>query len=123
MAKVEEKTPLRPRKIISVVIGIANKIMNELDFKERINAQVEWDKDHWGMSPGSLAKGLVLSTLTDMRTPLTHINERLRPYDLCYLIGDEADYHDINSFNVGRALERIGEADYNGIASYCHSCH
>jgi len=115
MVKVEEKTPLKPRKIISVVMGIANKIMNELSFKERINAQVEWDKDHWGMSPGSLAKGLVLSTLTDMRTPLTHINERLRPYDLRYLIGDEADYHDINSFNVGRALERIGEADYNGI--------
>jgi transposase len=50
-----------------------------------------------------------------MRAPLTHIQERLRPYDLSHLIGHEAEGADINSFNVGRALERIGKADYNGI--------
>ena len=115
MAKVNEKIALAPRKIITVVMALANKMMNELRFKERINEQVNWDKDHWGISPGGLAKALVLSTLLDMRTPLTHIQERLRPYDLSYLIGYEAECHDINSFNVGRALERIGAADYNGI--------
>jgi len=96
-------------------MALANKMMEKLRFKERINEMVDWDKDHWSISPGGLAKAVVLSTLTDMRTPLTHIQERLRPYDLSYLIGYEAEGHDINSFNTGRALERIGEADYNGI--------
>jgi transposase len=115
MKKVIEKTPLRPKKVITVVMAFANKMMVKLRFKERINEKVEWDKDHWGISPGGLAKALVLSTLTDIRTPLTHLQERLRPYDISYLIGDEAEEHDVNSFNAGRALERIGEADYNGI--------
>jgi len=115
MPKVNEKTPTMPRKIITVVMAIANKMMKELRFEERINEVVDWDKDHWAISPGGLAKAVVLSTLTEMRTPLTHIQERLRPYDLSYLISHKADNHDINSFNVGRALERIGEADYNGI--------
>ena len=115
MANVTETTDKTPKKIITVVMALANKMMNKLRFKERINEKVEWDKDHWGISPGGLAKAVVLSTLTEIRTPLTHIQERLRPYDLSYLIGEEAENNDINSFNVGRALERIGEADYNEI--------
>ena len=115
MAKVKEKMPLRPRKTITVVMALANKMIDELRLKERINETVEWDKKQWGISPGGLAKALVLSTLMDMRTPLTHIQERLRPYDMSYMIGYEAECNDINSFNVGRALERIGESDYNGV--------
>jgi transposase len=96
-------------------MALANKMMNQLHFVEHINEKVEWDKDHWGISPGGLAKAIVLSTMADMRTPLTHIEERLQPYDITYLIGEEAEEHDINSFNTGRALERIGKAEYNGI--------
>ncbi|MCL1809459.1 MAG: IS1634 family transposase [Clostridiales bacterium] len=115
MAKVNEKAPTAPRKTITVVMALANKMMDELRFEDRVNEQVDWDKHHWAVSPGGLAKAVALSTLTDMRTPLTHIQERLRPYDLAHLTGYEVERHDVNSFNVGRALERIGEADYNRI--------
>ena len=90
-------------------------MIDKLGLTRIIDERVEWDKSHWGISPGKLAKAFVLSTLTDIRTPLTHIQDRLYPLDLTYLIGNETNNHSINSFSVGRALERIGESDYNGI--------
>ena len=115
MAKVKETSPLRPRKIIPLVIAIANQMIKELRFVELINERVKWDKNHSGMSPGNLLKALVLSTFTDVRIPLVHLIERLQPLDLSYLIGTEAEYNSINSFNVGRALEKTGESDSEGI--------
>ena len=109
--KIIEKMQVAKRKTISLVMGLANKIINELGFVETINESADWDKSHWGISPGQLAKALVLATFTDMRVPLTHLQERLIGYDLTHLIGYEAGEHDINAFNVGRALERIGEKD------------
>ena len=44
---------------------------------------------------------------------VTHLQERLSGYDLTHLIGRETEEHDINAFNVGRALERIGQKDVN----------
>ena len=116
MIKVHEEMSIkRPKKIITLVIAIANKLLNELDFKKKINSQVEWDRSHWRISPGGLLKALVLSTFTDIRIPLTHLQERMRDYDLEYLIGYEAAVSDLNSFNVGRALERLGESDCAGL--------
>ena len=115
MAKIKEKMQTVRKKMISLVLALANKIIDELGLKEAINEAVEWDKDHWAISPGALAKGLVLSTFTDMRVPLTHLQERLYPMDLGYLLGEEAEFSDINSFNAGRALERIGESDFNRV--------
>lgn len=113
MIKVEEKYDLTKKKTITLVMALANKIMKELNFTENINKNVKWDKEHWGISPGGLAKAVVLATFTDIRVPLTHLQERLSGMDLAYLIGEEAENHDINAFNAGRALERIGESDCN----------
>ena len=113
MIQVKEKMNTSYVKTITLVVALANKIMKELDFEEIINTNITWDKAHWGISPGKLAKALVLSTFTDMRIPLTHIQYRLSDMDLRYLIGEEAMEHSINALNVGRALERIGESDVN----------
>lgn len=113
MIKIIKKYDLTRKKTISVVMALANKIIKELNFVETINKYVEWDKAHWGISPGNLAKALVLTTFTDIRSPLTHITEKLSSADLSYLIGHEAEYSSPNAFNVGRALDRIGESDYN----------
>ena len=111
MIAVREIMNITYTKTITLMMALANKIINELNFVETINSNVTWDNSHWGISPGQLAKALVLSTFTDMRIPLTHIQDRLSDVDLRYLIGQEAMEHDINAFNVGRALERIGEAN------------
>lgn len=114
MVQVKETMNTAYVKTISLVVALANTIIKELDFVEVINAGITWDSAHWGISPGKLAKALVLSTFTDMRIPLTHIQDRLSDMDLRYLIGEEAMEHDINAFNMGRALERIGEGGVNG---------
>ena len=115
MAEVEETMPLGTQKKISLVIAIANKMMNELGIKEKLNEHMVWDENHWAISPGGLLKALILCTFTDMRIPLTHLEDRIYGIDMSYLIGEDADMCAINSSNVGRALERLGEADYNRV--------
>ena len=71
MAKVEVST--RPKRCmrLPLVMAIADKVIRELRFVEVINESVSWDRSHWNISPGGLAKMLVLSTFTDIRVPLT----------------------------------------------------
>ena len=111
MATVEMKPMGGRKKIIPIVMALGNKILNTMGFAEKIDEKVEWDTKQWAISPGKLIKALVLSTFTDIKTPLTRLHDRLSGIDLGYLIGEEATTSDINSFNVGRALERLGDSD------------
>ena len=111
VATVEMKPMGGRKKIIPIVMAIGNKILNQLGFAEKIDTSLEWDKGQWGISPGKLLKAVVLSTFVDIRTPLTRLQDRLSGIDLRYLIGEEAADKDINSFNTGRALERLGTSD------------
>ena len=111
---VKETVSIVKTKVISLVMAVANQVINELGFVETINENAgKWDEEHWGLSPGQLAKALLLTTFTDMRSPLTHLQDRLAGLDLEYLIGREAITNSINAFNVGRALERIGDGNCN----------
>ena len=87
-------------KTISLVIALANKIMNELNFAETINKQVKWDKEQWHETPGDLAKVLVLTAFTDMRVPLTHIQERTQGMDLDFLLGKNNPSRRIDEFSI-----------------------
>lgn len=58
---------------------------------------------------------LVMSTFTDIRIPLTHLEDRLENIDLEYFLEPEDKPSFVNSSNVGEALDRIGEIDYDGI--------
>ena len=115
MANIVETMRIRSKKKITLILAIASKIIDKLGLVKIIDERVDWDKSHWGISPGNLAKALVLSTFTDIRAPLTHIQDRLYDFDLPYLIGPEANMQSVNSFNVGRALERIGESGPDSI--------
>ena len=124
MIEVKEKTCPTVPTTISLVVAIANKIINELDVVNEVNRAVGWTGDPRGMSPGNLMKIFVLSTFTDVRVPLTHLEERTAGFDLLYLVGDEAHEHGVNAFNMGRALEKLGRKDsdcegmYEKIALY-----
>ena len=102
-------------KTISLVVAVANKIMNEIGFVETIDMNVEYSKEHCYLSPGQRAKALVLSTFTDIRIPLTHIQDRTADMDLEYLLGASYDRCGVDAFNIGRALEDIGEKNVNHI--------
>ena len=115
MATLEIKDLPTRKKIIPLVLAIANSMIKKLGFVETINKTVTWNRAHWNISPGGLAKILVLSTFTDIRIPLTHLEDRLENIDVGYFLeaGDKSDF--VNSSNVGEALERIGDIDYNTI--------
>lgn len=115
MSKLEMKSGIERKKVLPVVMAVVNKIINEIGIVEMINKATKWNEAHWAISPGGLAKAFIISTFTDMRAPLIHIPERLEGIDMEYLIGEEADLKNINTSNIGRALERIGEADHESI--------
>ena len=111
-----ETTEAEFKPTLPLVMALANKIIDQLGFTERINESVKAKAESWAVDAGRLLKALVLSTFIDMRAPLSHVSERLMTFDLEYLLnkkGVKAD--DLNAFNIGRALERLGEADPNSI--------
>ena len=115
MATVEMKAMGGRKKIIPLVMALGNKILNGMELEKKVDENIEWDAKQWAMSPGKLIKGLILSTFTDIRVPLTRLQDRLAGIDLRYLLGEGAATSDVNSFNVGRALERIGRGNPDAI--------
>lgn len=109
------KSMFERKKILPLVLTLANSIMNKLGFAELINQTVSWDPDHWEVTPGDLAKIVTLSTFLDIRTPLTHLEDRFEGIDLDFFISKHSKSTYVNSFNAGRALERIGCSDYETI--------
>ena len=115
MAKLEIKTRTTRKKIIPLVMAIANTIIKRLRFTEAINEMVKWDRAHWNISPGGLAKMLVLGTFTDLRIPLSHLEDRLEGIDAGYFLDPMDKSTFVNESNMGEALDRIGEVDYDGL--------
>lgn len=53
----------------------------------------------------------VLSTFTDIRIPLIHLEYRFEGIDVSFFLGSASKSATVNSFNAGRALERVGQSD------------
>jgi len=85
--------------------------MKQLGIVEYINENISWDPNHWEVSPGDLAQLLILSTFTDIRIPLTHLEDRFEGIDVRFFLSSASKSETVNSFNAGRALERIGQSD------------
>lgn len=114
--QISETMKVEKKKTIALVVAVANRMLNELDFVNTINTTTEYSKEQWNMTPGQLAKAIVLATFTDIRVPLTHLQDRMSEMDLEYLLGranTENGICEVNAFNAGRALERIGSKNVN----------
>ena len=104
----------RPRPVtIPLVIALANHLLKEIHFTEWIDARVKWDPRQWHVSPGMLAKAMVLATFSDMRAPLVHVSSRFAGLDTEYLFGKDGNIDDINEYNIGQMLDRLSEQDCN----------
>lgn len=104
----------QPMPIIPMVMAIGNGVIQEINLVSQINENVKWDNRQWEVSPGDLAKALILSTLSDMRSPLHRISSRFKGVDAAYLFGEGVKATQINEFNVGRMLDRLSEIDCGG---------
>ena len=109
MAKLQMKSGFTRKLKLPLILTLAHSIMKKLGLAEYINNNVSWDPDHWEVSPGDLAQLLVLSTFTDIRIPLTHLEYRFEGIDVVFFLSSASKSTTVNSFNAGRALERIGQ--------------
>lgn len=111
MAKLQMKSGFERKMRLPLILTLAHSIIRKIGLTEYINNTVQWDPTHWDVSPGDLALLLVLSTFSDIRTPLTHLEDRFEGIDLDFFLSTASKSASINSFKAGRALERIGQAN------------
>jgi len=111
MAKLKMNWKTQRKKKVPLVMALFNRIIKELNLVEIINKSVKWSSEHWNLSPGTLAKFLLLGTCFDIRTPLMRYDDRFEGIDIEYFSENGDKGGSVNSYNIGEALERIGEAD------------
>ncbi|MDE7200723.1 MAG: DUF4277 domain-containing protein, partial [Lachnospiraceae bacterium] len=111
MAKLQMKSGFTRKLKLPMILTLAHSVMKQLGPAEYINDNVSWDPDYWEVSPGDLAQLLVLSTFTDIRIPLTHLEDRFEGIDVSFFLSSASKSATVNSFNTGRALERMRQSD------------
>jgi transposase len=98
---------------LSVVV--ANQYLNKIRFAEMIDQQVKWDPAQCNVSPGVLAKSVVLSTFATKRTPLYHINQTLAGMDLEGLFGLYYYSDEFSDDAIARTLDKLYDANPNSL--------
>lgn len=111
MAKLQMKSGFERKLKLPLIFTLAHSVMKKIGFTKYINDTVQWDPAHWDISPGDLAQLLVLSTFSDIRVPLTHLEDRFEGIDVEFFLSPDSQVASISSFKAGRALERIGQAN------------
>jgi len=101
----------KKKKSIPFIIALANRILNAIGFVQEIDSTVIWDEKQWEVSPGNLAKALILATFFDMRAPLSRIAERFADVDTEFLFGEGVLPEKLNDDAIGSALDRIAEVN------------
>lgn len=64
------------KRTIPLILALADKILTTIGFVDFINDVVEWDDDQCKVTPGHLAKAIILATFFDIRAPLSLIKTR-----------------------------------------------
>jgi len=99
------------KKTIPFLIAVANKVLNAIDFVDFINRAVTWDTEQCKVSPGHLAKAVILVTFFDIRAPLSRISETFQEIDTEFLFGQGILAEDLNDYAIARTLDKIAAAD------------
>ena len=132
MAKLQMKSGFTRKLKLPLILTLAHSVMKQLGLVEYINENVPWDPSHWEMSPGDLAQLLVLSTFTDIRTPLTHLEDRFEGIDVSFFLGSASKSATVNYHNHSEeisvkidtvlkdaaTLKELCGSDYDDSSSY-----
>jgi len=98
------------KRTIPLILALANKILETIGFVDFINEAVEWDDDQCKVTPGHLAKAVILATFFDIRAPLSLIKRRFDGMDTEFFFGEGVTAADINDYAIGRTLDKIAAA-------------
>jgi transposase len=101
------------KRTIPLILALADKILTAIGFVDFINDVVEWDDDQCKVTPGHLAKAIILATFFDIRAPLSLIKTRFIGMDTEFFFGEGITAGDINDYAVGRTLDKIAAAGPN----------
>ena len=103
---------LRQRYLIERKIPVDTalylKMLREINLGATIDDAIVWDTARWRVTPGNLAELMVLAAMSDLRVPLYQLGDRLKDVDLSYLYDGAITAEDINQYNMGEMLERLG---------------
>jgi len=110
--------------ILPFNILLANKFLNAIGFVDFINHSVKWNPTQWTVSPGNLAKAVILVTFLQIRSPLYKIQKSFIGIDTEALFGKGVMPEHLNDDAIGRTLDRINDAKLEGLfSSLCLSLY
>jgi len=92
-------------------VAVANDYLNKINFVEFINSNVVWDEKRWNVSPGALAKSVVLSTFYEVRQPVYKIEELFKKADTEFLFGCGVISANLKDDAIATCFDRIYVAD------------
>ncbi len=115
--KKASKMALRSTLEIPLILVLANNFLNQLGFVDFINSSVTWDEKQWKVSPGNLAKAIILATFSKVRAPLSRIKNAFEMIDTETLFGKGVLPEYLNDDALARALDRIGEENLESLFS------
>lgn len=104
-----------PNLFLPLILLLVNKILNVIGFVDFIDRSVEWDSSHWKVSPGNLAKAVILVTFLKVRVPLYRIEKAFKGMDTEALFGIGVLPEHLNDDAIARALDRISQAKQEGL--------
>ena len=87
-----------------------------IGLREIIDRHVDWDSMRCKLSPGQRVTALILNILTS-RQPLYRVWESFEDTDCELLLGEGVIYEDLNDDALGRALDKLQEAEARKIFS------
>jgi transposase len=102
---------------IPLIILLANNYLNQLGFVDFINRSVTWDEKQWSVSPGNLAKAIILATFFKVRAPLYIIKNSFEGIDTETLFGKGVLPEHLNDAALAQALDRMSDANLESLFS------
>ena len=109
--------PVRETFITPLPIVAASQYLDKIGFIDMVNQHVCWDPAHCNLSPGMLAKSVVLSTFTEKRAALYHIATSFSGMDLEGLFGLACLEKEFSDDAIARTLDKLYEANTNALYS------
>jgi len=97
-------------------LPVLSAIIDKLNIEEIINHSVTYDPEQCKLTPGTLAKSLIL-TIPVSRTALYRVDEFYENIDLKPIFGDGVTASDFNDDALGRMLDKLHSAGLKKIYS------
>ena len=102
---------------IPLILVLANNFLKQLGFVDFINRSVTWDEKQWKVSPGNLAKAIILATFFKVRAPLSRIKNSFVGIDTETLFGKGVLPEHLNDDALAQALDRLSEGNLESLFS------